>query len=149
MDHLTIRTLKPDEVNTFIDLIKIFESVFQMKDFQVPDILHLGRILSNDSFKVVIAEDGNKVIGGATIYTLDQYYSTQSLAYIYDLAIRQEFQRIGIGKKIIVYIKEYYHDKRVEEVFVQADEVDEYALDFYRSTNPTAEEKVRHFYYSI
>jgi aminoglycoside 3-N-acetyltransferase I len=36
-----------------------------------------------------------------------------------------------------------------EEVFVQADEADDYALDFYRTTKPTNEEKVRHFYYSL
>lgn len=36
----------------------------------------------------------------------------------------------------------------MEEVFVQADEADDYALDFYHSTG-AAEEKVVHFYYPL
>jgi aminoglycoside 3-N-acetyltransferase I len=36
-----------------------------------------------------------------------------------------------------------------EEVFVQADKIDTNAVDFYRSTKPTEEEQVLHFYYRL
>ena len=39
--------------------------------------------------------------------------------------------------------------KNLEELFVQADKVDDYAIDFYRATGPTNEEQVIHFYYSL
>jgi aminoglycoside 3-N-acetyltransferase I len=43
----------------------------------------------------------------------------------------------------------YCRERGYEEVFVQADKVDDYAIDFYRATPITAEEEVVHFYYSL
>ena len=83
------------------------------------------------------------------VYLLDQYYSAKPLAYIYDLAVMKEFQRQGIGRMLIENLRNYCKEKGFDKVFVQADKVDEYALDFYRSTNPTCEEDVIHFYYSL
>jgi aminoglycoside 3-N-acetyltransferase I len=146
-ESVEIRILDTNQVDDFILLVRLFEKVFEMNDFQIPDRSHLAKVLSKDGFRVVVAEIDNIIVGGATLYTLDQYYSTKPLAYLYDLAVLDEYQRKGIGRKIIEYIKVFYNSKGFEEVFVQADEVDDYALDFYRSTQPTEEEKVRHFYY--
>ncbi len=96
---------------------------------------------------VAIAE--NQILGGLTVYILDQYYSEQPLAYIYDLAIAKKFQRQGIGKKLITALREYCNENGFEEVFVQADKADDIAIDFYRSTKITAEEQVVHFYYKL
>jgi aminoglycoside 3-N-acetyltransferase I len=148
-NSVRVRILDTNQVDDFIRLVKIFEKVFEMGDFQIPDRSHLSMVLSKDGFRAVVAEINNVIIGGATLYTLDQYYSTKPLAYLYDLAVLDEHQRKGIGRKIIEYIKVFYHSKGFEEVYVQADEVDDYALDFYRSTQPTEEEKVRHFYYLL
>ena len=49
---------------------------------------------------------------------------------------------------LISAINSYCKEIGVMEVFVQADEVDGYALDFYHSTGATAE-KVVHFYYPL
>ncbi len=147
MENVIIKALKPNEVSEFTELIKLFEEVFQMKNFELPDKCHLDKILKGESFKVFVAEINDKIVGGATVFVLEQYYSTKPLAYIYDLAVKVEFQRRGIGRKVIEFINAFFLQKGFEEVFVQADEVDDYALDFYRSTHPTSEEKVRHFYY--
>lgn len=47
---------------------------------------------------------------------------------------------------MIEFTNEFFRQKGFEEVFVQADKVDDYAIDFYRSTKPTDEEQVVHFY---
>jgi aminoglycoside 3-N-acetyltransferase I len=90
-----------------------------------------------------------KIIAGLTVYVLDLYYSEKPLAYIYDLAVLPEYQRIGVGKKLVGFTNEYCRQKGFEEVFVQADKADIHALDFYRSTGPTNEEPVIHFYYKL
>lgn len=146
---LNIQKLGPADIALFEELIKLFEEVFEMKDFAMPDSQHLNNLLADETFAAFVAVEGNKVIGGLTTYTLKQYYSVKPLAYIYDLAVLTQHQRKGIGKALIQYTKTYYREQGYEEVFVQADKVDQYALDFYRQTRPTEEEDVLHFYYAL
>ncbi len=105
--------------------------------------------MKKPNFLTLVAKAGSKVLGGLTVYILDQYYSKKPLAYIYDLAVLKKFQRRGIGKSLIKYLTDYCKENGFEEVFVQADRIDDYALNFYRSTKVTNEEDVIHFYYLL
>ncbi|RZL40910.1 MAG: GNAT family N-acetyltransferase [Pedobacter sp.] len=140
--------LSPHEIDKFIDLIRVFEDVFEMENFRLPQKNYLQQLLAKEDFMVFVAIQNNEVIGGLTAYTLQQYYVQKPVVYIYDLAVKREFQRHGIGKKLIAEINNYCKGIGVQEVFVQADEVDDYALDFYRSTGGSAE-KVVHFSYPL
>ncbi len=148
-EKINIRVLGKDDIFSFIELVKLFEVVFEMKDFVIPDEAHLSKLLKRDGFEVIIAELDSVIVGGLTLYVLEQYYSPAPLAYIYDLAVSNELQRQGIGQKLIAFTRDYYKKKGFEEVFVQADKVDDYALRFYRKTEPTEEEDVSHFYYHL
>ena len=143
-----IKKLGDYDLNIFKDLIRIFEDVFEMKDFNMPDNDYLQQLLEKDSFLVFVAMSENKVVGGLTAYVLQQYYSVRPLVYIYDLAVKTDYQRQGIGSMLISGITNYCRETGIEEVFVQADEEDNYALEFYHSTGATAE-KVVHFYYPL
>src|SRR5690554_51064 len=136
-------------IDDFIELLMVYVKVFEMKNFKLPDTNYLKNLLAQDYFIAVVAKENNKIVGGLTIYVLQQYYSTQPLAYIYDLAVLTEYQRKGIGKKIMNFVTDYCRDKGFEEVYVQADKVDAHAIDFYRKTNPTAEEAVVQFSYHL
>lgn len=146
---IQITKLSAQNIDTFIELIRVFEDVFEMESFVMPDRSYLNELLGRNDFLVFVAIAQGKVVGGLTVYVLHQYYSVKPLAYIYDLAVKREFQRQGIGRKLIAAVNAYCSQNGFEEVFVQADEVDGYALEFYRSTGITAEEKVRHFYYNL
>lgn len=139
---------KTKEIAHFYALIRLFEEVFEMKDFVMPPADHLEKLLARDDFFVFVALLDGQVIGGLTSYTLRQYYSISPLVYVYDLAVAIEYQRRGIGKMLIADIQNYCKGIGVEEVFVQADVADGYALDFYRSNGATAEDVV-HFYYPL
>lgn len=146
---LALQILKSENIKEFVDLILVFEDVFEMKNFNLPSQQHLQKLLNQENFYAVTAKINDQVIGGLTVYVLDQYYAEKPLAYIYDLAVLTRYQRKGIGRKLIAFTNQYFKEQGFEEVFVQADEIDDYALEFYRSTNPTEEEKVRHFYYTL
>lgn len=139
---------KTKEIAHFYALIRLFEDVFEMKDFVMPPADHLEKLLARDDFFVFVALLDDEVIGGLTSYTLRQYYSTSPLVYVFDLAVATAYQRKGIGKMLMTAIQKYCKDIDVEEVFVQADVADDYALDFYRSTGATGEDVV-HFYYPL
>ncbi|MEO5996616.1 MAG: GNAT family N-acetyltransferase [Chitinophagaceae bacterium] len=145
---IEIKKLGNQELNRFIELIRLFEDVFKMENFRIPGQDYLHQLLQKDSFYVFVALLDDKVIGGLTTYTMLQYYSTLPLVYIFDLAVSTEHQRKGIGKMLIKAVTNYCKEIGVQEVFVQADEVDGYALDFYHSTGATAE-KVVHFNYPL
>lgn len=144
-----IQLLKPNELEELYELISVFEAVFEMKNFKRPNDKHLQSLLNKDAFFAVVAKIEGKIVAGLTVYVLDQYYSEKPLAYIYDLAVLIEYQRKGIGRKLIEFTNEHCRQKGFEEVFVQADKVDDYATEFYRSTKPTAEEQVVHFFYTL
>lgn len=146
---VTIHKLSHHDLNRFIELIGVFEDVFEMQQFVIPDSEHLQRLLSKNEFIVFVAIANNEVIGGLTAYVLEQYYATRPLAYIYDLAVETSFQRKGIGKELIKKFNEFCTEQGFEEVFVQADKKDVYALHFYRATGITEEEDVAHFYYTL
>jgi aminoglycoside 3-N-acetyltransferase I len=146
--RIEIQKIGPDQIDVFIELIRIFEDIFEMQHFSLPDTKHLQQLLNKDDFFVFVALSEGKIVGGLTAYCLDQYYSEAPLVYIYDLAVKSAFQRKGIGRKLISGITDYCKKIGIEEVFVQADEADTYALDFYRSTGARAE-KVVHFYYPL
>ena len=90
----------------------------------------------------------NKVVGGLTSYIMQQYYSKSPLVYIFDLAVKKELQRQGIGRMLITNNNSYCKTIGIETVMVQADEVDDYAIKFYKSTGAKAQ-KVIHFDYEL
>ncbi len=146
---VSIKILNEHDPEIFKEVIRLFEDVFEMKDFSMPGSTHLQSLLGKSDFFVFAALLNGKVVGGLTAYVLDQYYAEKPLAYIFDLAVDTRHQRQGIGRKLINEMNHYCQEKGFEEVFVQADKVDDYAIDFYRSTKPTEEEQVVHFYYTL
>ncbi|WP_290707290.1 GNAT family N-acetyltransferase [Flavihumibacter sp. CACIAM 22H1] len=144
-----IRKLELTETEAFKQVIDLFEEVFQMKDFVLPPADYLQELLKKDGFYVFAAfDERGRVIGGLTAYTLLQYYSVKPLVYIFDLAVKESLQRRGTGSKLVEATKQYCKSIGVEEVFVQADRIDDYALQFYRKTGGI-EEDVVHFYYPV
>lgn len=148
MDNVIIRKLDIDSVKEFKDLIFLFEDVFEMDELQIPSDDYLKEKLSNKDFFVFVAMYNNKVIAGLTAYVMHQYYSTKPIIYIYDLAVLVEYQRKGIGKKLINEINLYCKNIGFDEVFVQADMEDDYAIDFYNSTKAIGR-SIGHFYYKL
>ena len=149
MNNITISKLNDKDLLKFKNVIRLFEEVFEMRDLSLPEDAYLKKLLSRKNFIVLAAFEDNTVIGGLTAYVLEQYYSDKPLVYVFDLAVSEKYQRKGVGTRLIKNINEYSKEMGYEEVFVQADRVDDYAVDFYRSTKPTEEEDVVHFYYSL
>lgn len=146
---VNIKKLEPQDLDKFIELIRLFEDVFEMENFTMPPARHLEELLGRNDFYVFVAFVDNRIVGGLTAYMLEQYYALKPLAYIFDLAVARTYQRKRIGKKLIQAINEFCRKEGFEEVFVQADRIDAHAVDFYRSTRPSEEEDVIHFYYLL
>jgi len=146
--NVKIEKLNHTDIEKFTELIFLFEDVFEMKDFKIPPREHLEQLLNKQDFFVFVALLNDRVVGGLTSYIMQQYYSTAPLVYIFDLAVKQDVQYRGIGKKLIAGNNEYCRSIGAEAVMVQADEADDHAIKFYRSTGATGE-NVIHFDYLL
>lgn len=143
---ITLKQLRPDDIDDFIHLVRLFERVFEMQDFTMPPEPYLQNLLTREGFIVYVATHQNQVVGGLTAHVLPSYYFESSEVYLYDLAVETKFQRKGIGKKLLSALSDHCEKNNYREFFVQADVVDAHAIEFYHATGGIAE-RVVHFNY--
>ncbi len=141
--------LNTSEIGKLTELVGLYERVFEMQDFQLPPQDYLQSLLENDQIVFYVAvDDEGIVIGGLTAYMLPSVYYSASEVYIYDLAVENAWQRMGIGRNLIEALKNYGKSLGCKYIFVQADLVDQHAIDFYHSTGGIKEDVV-HFDYRL
>jgi aminoglycoside 3-N-acetyltransferase I len=143
-----IKLLDKSDVQRFKELIQTFHEIFEMQDSILPKESFLQSLLNKTDFIAYVIVYNNNVVGGLTAYKLQMIYGEYSEILIYDIGIKTEFQRNGLGKVLISTLKEYCKQSGVKEFFVAANEEDKHALDFYNSTGGKSE-KVVHFNYRI
>lgn len=94
---------------------------------------HLAGLLERDSFWAIAAFLGDDAVGGITAHTLPMTRSPSAELFVYDLAVRADQQRQGIGSRLVAELIEAAAAAGITEVFVAADNEDKHALDFYRA----------------
>jgi len=71
------------------------------------------------------------------------YNSDSAELFIYDIAVRPEFQRKGVGKRLMLAAQAFCTQNGIKQMFVDANEADTHALDFYSSLGGRAEKVVQ------
>lgn len=144
---IEIKRLTKDDLSLFTSLIQLFNTVFEEHPTIGSEANSL-RLLSNSRFIAMVALADNEVAGGLTAYELPKYYSNSSEIFLYDLAVKPKYQRMGIGKSLLQNLREYCIKNGIREFFLMAHEEDEHAIEFYRATGGKAE-KVVNFVYEL
>ena len=129
-------------------LVQVFHEVFEMQAQDPPKQAYLKKLLENKSFIVFVIKYNGVIVGGLTSYELPISYSEFSELYIYDLGIKSEFQRRGLGKLLIMELQKYCSNNNIQTFFVEAQEGDKHAVDFYHSVGGKSE-KVFHFNFDV
>jgi len=147
--EVNCRKLGRSQYLQFKELIGVFNRVFQTEETvrQVDDE-YIKTLLSNPDFIVFVIIQKEKVVGGLTAYQLPMYYQAQKEIFIYDIAIDAEFQRMGLGRKLLATLKEYGKINNIPACFVAAHEEDREVLKFYAATGGVGE-SVKHFNYDL
>jgi aminoglycoside 3-N-acetyltransferase I len=140
-----IKRLTEEDLSTFKSLIDLFNLVFE-EEPKIRTEAHLLKLLGRNDFIAIAAISENEVVGGLTAYELPMVYSDYSEIFLYDLAVKAEYQRMGIGKKLLQSLKEYCIKNEIIEFFVLAHEEDEHAIEFYRATGGKSEKVVNFLY---
>ena len=94
---------------------------------------YLDRLLGREDFWAIAALAENDLIGGLTAHTLPMTRSESSEVFIYDIAVREDHQRQGVGRQLITALRGAASAAGIQDVFVPADNDDAHALEFYRA----------------
>jgi aminoglycoside 3-N-acetyltransferase I len=105
---------------------------------------YLDQLLRQNSSWALAAFVGSEIVGGLTAHTLPMTRSASSELLIYDLTVRRENQRQGVGRRLIRELRDRAVAVGIRDVFVPADNEDSHALDFYRALG-ALESPVTHF----
>ena len=144
---IRFKKLNKEDVSLFMELIKLMETVFGT-DPAVINEPYLKKLLAQRNFISIVAIENDKVLGGLTGYILNMYDSGKSEVYLYDIAVKKEYQRKGMGNKLITALHKYCEKRRIGVIFVEALEEDKQAVKFYRKEGGE-EQKVIHFNFPL
>jgi aminoglycoside 3-N-acetyltransferase I len=145
---IVCQKLEFDDLTFLKALISVYEEVFETGNFSMPSDRYLQGLLQREGLIFFAAILEGKVIGGLTAHVLPSVYFESAEVYVYDLAVQAGYQRKGIGRNLMASLGKYCGEQGYREIFVQADLVDQHALDFYQATGGQAE-RVVHFSYAL
>jgi len=108
-----------------------------------PTNSYLAEVLGRQSVVVLVAENGEAIIGGLVAYVLSKLEQERSEIYIYDLAVAEAYRRQGVAAELVGTLQEIAAKIGAWVVYVQADYGDEPAIALY--TKLGKREDVMHF----
>ncbi|ELR69003.1 hypothetical protein C900_05561 [Fulvivirga imtechensis AK7] len=141
--HFEVIRLSKRDVAVAQELFRLFREVFEVEETTPPGKEYLSSLLARTDLVVLCIRYEGNVVGGLTAYELPMYQFEGSEMFIYDIAIKQEFQRRGLGKKLLRQLEVYCRSKGIRQVFVDASAEDIHAVDFYRTSGGEGEEVVQ------
>ena len=140
------RHLTSFDVLLLKELLSVFGEAFaEPETYQgkVPGDAYLESLLGKEHFIVLVAQDGERIVGGLAAYVLEKFEQERKEIYIYDLAVLEEHRRRGIATGLIHDLRQIGKSKDAYVIFVQADKVDTAAIKLYESLG--TREEVYHF----
>jgi len=127
-------------------MLGLFGEAFEEHDTYLtrqPDDEYLRRLLRSEEFVAVAAFSGSQVVGGLAAYVLPKFEQPRNELYIYDLAVKAPFRRLGIATAMIAEVQRLAAETDVYVIFVQADHGDDPAVALYSKLG--TKEEVLHF----
>ena len=137
MCALRVRRLGPgDEAIAramFAMMVAVFEEDDASSDAAPLRDEDVEALLRRGDFWAVAATDGEEVVGGLTAHALPMTRSRSTELFLYDLAVRVDRQRQGIGRALVHELIALGRAAGIDTAFVPADDEDTHALEFYRA----------------
>jgi aminoglycoside 3-N-acetyltransferase I len=134
-----IRTLRltSADAETARRLFQLMASVFVEPNTPLSDE-YLQRLLKRADFWAIAAYVDDELVGGLTAHTLPMTRNESSEIFIYDIAVRADRQRMGVGRRLVSSLRAAARAEGIADIFVPADNDDSHALDFYRALGGAA-----------
>jgi aminoglycoside 3-N-acetyltransferase I len=119
------------------ELFAAMAAVFEEEAEALSDEYVAGLLARNELW-VVAATLGDHVVGGLTAHTLPMTRSPSREIFIYDIAVRENHRRRGVGRLLMSHLARIARDAGIHDLFVPAENEDGHALEFYRALGGVA-----------
>lgn len=113
-------------------LFSMMSKVFETEQHEL-DEAYVAGLLAREEFWALAATSGDELVGGLTAHALPMTRSMTRELFIYDLAVREDHQRRGVGRLLMAALQRLGAEAGIAVSFVPADDEDEHALEFYRA----------------
>jgi len=130
-----LRNATPEDMTSVLDLIHElaeFENEPEAVEVTVNDLVRDG-FENESSFRVIVAEVKNKIVGMALFYPRYSTWKGRAL-HLEDLIVKKEFRGKGIGNALYTEVLKYADQKGYKRVAWEVLDWNKVAIDFYIST---------------
>lgn len=135
-EAIGVERLGPSDRALARETFALLAEVFEEDHAELSDA-YVAELLGRADFWVLAARVDGVVVGGLTAHTLMMTRRERSEVFLYDIAVHPDFQRRGIGRRLVDALRAQAAAAGVHMVFVAADDEDEHAIDFYRALGAT------------
>lgn len=144
---VTVRRLGPGDRELARRTFAMMVEVFGEPSSPVGDA-YLDRLLAREDFWALAALEGDEPVGGLTGHALPMTRAEVTELLVYDLAVRADRQRRGVGRALMRRLVELAGERGIHAVFLEADDVDDHALAFYRAIGGAPEDVTNFTFYT-
>jgi aminoglycoside 3-N-acetyltransferase I len=131
-DEVHVRRLGPGDRELAQVTFDLMAEVFGEKRDRLSDT-YLDELLSRSWVLVFAATEGGRAVGGLTAHLLPMTAYEGTEVFVYDVAVADDYQRRGVGRRLLGAVRGEASRLGASNVFVLAENVDTGALGFYRS----------------
>ena len=145
-ESFEVRRLGPGDVVRVRQLNRLFGEAFAEPETYgaaPPSSAYFEGLLAKEHITVLVAVDGDEVVGGLVAYDLEKFEQARRETYIYDLAVAEAHRRRGIATALIRALQIDAEKRGCWVIFVQADYGDDPAIRLYEKLG--VREEVLHF----
>lgn len=127
-DGITIRPLQKDDIrNGLLETLDALRPASAMSRERAEHVM--DTVMSDGNRLVAVAELGGRVVGTATVLFETKFIHDGGVAgHIEDVAVRQEYQKKGIGRMIVRYLLDAARERGCYKTVLDCEEG---LVDFY------------------
>jgi aminoglycoside 3-N-acetyltransferase I len=129
---MVIRRLIPGDRGLARATFVMMAAVFDEPRRPLPDD-YVDALLGREDFWALAALKDEEPVGGLTGHVLPMTRSPSRELFVYDVAVREDHQRRGIGRTMLVELCAQAGRAGIDSVFVAVADEDVHAMDFYRA----------------